>query len=98
MADNSTVHQVLARYRFRSSYSWELIGRVRYEYDPATGLILASHALLKTLPVGGFDGYVMGLPLDAAPPSRQQPKRPAQLADDAEATQDQELYNSLYGF
>jgi hypothetical protein len=39
---------------------------------------------------------MLGLPLNAAPPSRQQPKRPAQLADDGEAAQDEALYNSLY--
>jgi hypothetical protein len=69
---------------------------MRYELDPKTGLIVASHTLLRSMPVGGFDGYLLGLPLDAPLPSRLQPKRPAQLADDGEATQDEALYNSLY--
>ena len=94
MAD--IVYQILARYRFRNNYGWEQTGRIRYEFDPQTGLILASHALFKSMPVGGFDGDLLGLPLDAAPPSRQQPKRAAQLPDDAEATQDKTLYDALY--
>jgi hypothetical protein len=90
------VHQVFARYRFRQHFTLEKCGRIRYEIDPKTGLIVASRALVKLMPVGGFDGLMMALPLDQEPPPRQQPKRPAQLPDDAEAVEDEALYTSLY--
>ena len=92
------VHQLFARYRFRSYFTLEKCGRIRYEIDPQTGLIVASRALVKLMPVGGFDGTMMALPLDAEPPLRQQkPARPAQLPRDIEAEQDEALYKSLYG-
>lgn len=90
------VHQVFARYRFRKYFTLEKCGRIRYEIDPKTGLIVASRALVKLMPVGGFDGLMMALPLDQEPPPRPQPKRPAQLPDDSEAMQDEELYSTLY--
>lgn len=91
------IHRVLARYRFRNSRGWFDAGRIRYELDPQTGLIRASHALIKGMPVGGFDGYMLGLPLDAPPPARQAPPtRAAQIPDDPEAIQDEALYNTLF--
>jgi hypothetical protein len=90
------VHQVFARYRFRHQFTLEKVGRVRYEIDPKTGLIVASRALVKLMPVGGFDGLMMALPLGEDPPPRPPPKRTAQLPDDTEAAQDEDLYNSLY--
>jgi hypothetical protein len=50
---------------------------------------------MKMMPVGGFDGLVLGIPLDAAPPPRPQPKPTPQQQDD-EALQDEALYNALY--
>ncbi len=98
MAQNKDViHRVIARYRFRNSRGWFDAGRIRYETDPATGLIVASHALIKGMPVGGFDGYMLGLPLDAPLPVRQQPpSRPGQGSDDPEAIQDEALFKSLF--
>jgi hypothetical protein len=49
-------HQLYARYRFRRNFTLEKCGRIRYEIDPQTGLIVASRALVKLMPVGGFDG------------------------------------------
>lgn len=90
------VHNVFARYRFRRYFTLEKAGRIRYELDPRTGLIVASRSLVKLLPVGGFDGFLLGLPLDTEPPPRPQPKRPAQLPDDTEAMEDETLYKTLY--
>jgi len=91
------IHQLYARYRFRNSFTFEKAGRTRYEMDPETGLLRASHSIVKLLPVGGFDGYLMGLPLDAEAPPRPQPKRtPAQAQLDVETMQDQELYDALF--
>ena len=73
------VHQVYARYRFRKYFTLEKVGRVRFEIDPQTGLIVASRALVKLMPVGGFDGFMLTLPLDTQAPVRSQPKRPPQL-------------------
>lgn len=89
-------HQLYARYRFRKYFTLEKAGRIRYELDQQTGLILASRSLIKLMPVGGFDGFMLGLPLDAEPPPRPQPTRPAQPQPDDEAMQDEALYNSLY--
>jgi hypothetical protein len=88
-------HQLFARYRFRHAFTLEKVGRIRYEIDPQTGLILASRSIVKLMPVGGFDGFILGIPLDAEAPPRPLPKRPAQLPDE-EAAQDEALYNSLY--
>ncbi len=91
------VHQLFARYRFRNYFTLEKVGRIRYELDPATGLIVASRALVKLMPVGGFDGTMMGLPLDAEPPPRTAARRNTQqLPRDIEAEEDDALYNSLY--
>jgi hypothetical protein len=90
------IHQVFARYRFRHHFTLEKVGRVRYEMDPKTGLLVAARSLVKLMPVGGFDGLMMSLPLDQEPPPRPQPKRTPQLADDSEAMEDEELYNTLY--
>jgi hypothetical protein len=90
------VHQVYARYRFRKYFTLEKVGRIRFEIDPQTGLIVASRALVKLMPVGGFDGFMLTLPLDTEAPVRSQPKRPPQLPADQEAIEDEELYNSLY--
>jgi hypothetical protein len=88
-------HQLYARYRFRRNFTLEKCGRIRYEIDPQTGLIVASRALVKLMPVGGFDGLMMALPLDQEPPPRPQQKR-EQLPPDAEAIEDEALYHSLY--
>ena len=89
-------HQLYARYRFRHNFTLEKCGRIRYEIDPQTGLIVASRALVKLMPVGGFDGLMMALPLDQEPPPRPQPKRAAQPQLDEDAVQDEALYHSLY--
>jgi hypothetical protein len=45
----------------------------------------------------GFDGFMLGLPLEAQAPERPQPKRHQQQpAPDAEAIEDEALYNALY--
>lgn len=90
------IHQLYARYRFRNSFTLEKVGRATYEIDPQTGLILASKSIIKLMPVGGFDGYMLGLPLDAMPTPRPQQKRTAQQQQDEEAMHDEALYNSLY--
>jgi hypothetical protein len=51
---------------------------------------------MKMMPVGGFDGLILGIPLDAEPPPRPQPKHTPQQQQDEEALQDEALYNSLY--
>jgi hypothetical protein len=89
-------HQLYARYRFRNTFTLEKVGRTTYEIDPQTGLILAARSIIKLMPVGGFDGFMLGLPLDAEPSPRPQPKRTAQPQLDEEAMQDEALYNSLY--
>lgn len=89
-------HQLYARYRFRNTFTLEPAGRIRYEIDPQTGLIVASRAIVKMMPVGGFDGLILGVPLTAPPPERPQPKRPPQPQLDDEAMQDQELYEALF--
>jgi hypothetical protein len=90
------IHDVFARYRFRSYFTLEKAGRIRYEIDPQTGLIVASRALVKLLPVGGFDGNLLGLPLGMEPPPRPQQKRQQQTPPDPEALEDEALYNALY--
>jgi len=89
-------HQLYARYRFRRNFTLEKCGRIRYEIDPQTGLIIASRALVKLMPVGGFDGLMMALPLDQEPPPRPQQKPTPQQQQDEEAMQDEALYHSLY--
>src|ERR1035438_4538745 len=84
----AVTHQLYARYRFRRSFTLEKAGRITYEIDPQTGLILASRAIMKMMPVGGFDGLVLGIPLDAAPPPRPQPRPTPQQQQDEEALQD----------
>jgi hypothetical protein len=93
---SEVIHQLYARYRFRRNFSLEPAGRITYEIDPRTGLILASRAIMKMMPVGGFDGLVLGIPLDQPPPPRPQPK-PAPQQQDDEAMQDDALFHSLYG-
>jgi hypothetical protein len=90
------IHQIYARYRFRNYFTMEKAGRITYEFDPQTGLILQSKQIIKLMPVGGFDGFLHGLPLDAAAPPRPQQKRPAQAPADPEAIEDEALYNHLY--
>jgi len=73
MADE-LIHKAIARHRIRNSVDWVELGKVRYELDPRTGLLLRSHTVLKCLPIGGFDGYILGLPFDAElPPTQPQP-------------------------
>lgn len=88
-------HQLFARYRFRRQFTLEKVGRIRYETDPKTGLILASRSIVKLMPVGGFDGFMLGLPLDAEAPPRPQQSR-QQQPPDPEALEDEALYNELY--
>lgn len=88
-------HQLFARYRFRNHFTLEKVGRIRYETDPDSGLIVASRSLVKLMPVGGFDGFILGLPFGVEAPPRPQQKRPAQLPDQ-EAMEDEALYNALY--
>ena len=92
----AVIHQLYARYRFRRNFSLEPAGRITYEIDPQTGLILASRAIMKMMPVGGFDGLVLGIPLDADPPQRPPPKLTPQQQQDDEALQDEALYSALY--
>jgi hypothetical protein len=91
------IHRVFARYRFRNSRGWFDAGRIRYEVDPETGLIRASHALIKGMPVGGFDGYMLGLPINLPPPIRVEPEpQRVKMTDDPEASQDEALFKALF--
>jgi hypothetical protein len=74
--ENELIHKAIARHRIRNSVDWVELGKVRYELDPRTGLILRSHTVLKCLPIGGFDGYILGLPFDAPLPSLHPPTPP----------------------
>lgn len=76
-------HKAIARHRVRNSVDWVELGKIRYELDPVTGHVLASHMVLKCLPIGGFDGYILGLPFDAPLPSAvPEPRRPADEPSD----------------
>jgi hypothetical protein len=79
-------HKAIARYRIRNSVDWVELGNGRFEYDAVTGKVSFAHALLKCMPIGGFDGYILFLPIDATPPPLgPPPQRPGQPSDEEDA-------------
>jgi hypothetical protein len=82
--DYTFTHKAIARHRVRrSSFDWLEIGKGRFEIDRATGEVKAAHVVLDRTPIGGFDGYVLLLPPNVAPPEPE-PKRPAEADQSAD--------------
>jgi hypothetical protein len=72
-------HSAIAKRQMRGSRHWVEIGKGRVDSDDGS-----VHVLLDRLPIGGFDGYILLLPIGAKPPAIDQPQRPAQTSGEEE--------------
>jgi hypothetical protein len=73
--DKAPTHTAYARKRIGRRYiEWLEIGKGRLDEN---GVF---HGLLKTTPIGGFDGYVYFSPVGGAPPNAE-PERPTQASE-----------------